>query len=90
MRFAAAWTEKEDVSRGENGREYTLYTRASARADGRKRERENDAGMCDATRPRERDDAFLFHRAVETRACHGGGVGGCGGCAREGEDEKRG
>lgn len=43
-------------------------------------------------RARERDGAFLFHRTVETRACHGGGVGGgCGGSsAREGKDEKRG
>lgn len=72
--------------------------RVYTRADGQEREEERDcdAGMRDATRrdarARERDGAFLFHRTVETRACHGGGVGGgCGGSsAREGKDEKRG
>lgn len=80
--IASTWTEKEDVSDG-----------IRAQMEERERERQRKSERCgvrDATWARERDGAFLFHRTVETRACHGGGVGGCGDCAREGEDEKRG
>lgn len=73
--------EKEDVSRGTGENNAYVHARMA----------ERDAGVRDATRVRERDDAFLFHRTVETHACHGGGVGGCVvACAREGEDGKRG
>lgn len=47
---------------GNPGENIHIYTRA----DGRERERER-CGVRDATRAGERDDAFLFHRTVETR-----------------------
>lgn len=76
------------MGREEPGR--TVYTgRGTHGAEGGERERRAEVACATRLRERERerDGAFLFHRTVETRACHGVEVGGerRGGCAREGE-----
>lgn len=49
------------------------YTRDVHMAQGK---RERRRGGVQRVHGRERDGTFLFHRTVETRACHGGEVGG--------------
>lgn len=79
--------EKEDGNRGERERiQRRMHTREW------EGEREREMPGCATRRGRENETMhFLFHRTVETHACHGGGVGGCVvavACAREGGRRK--
>lgn len=87
--YRAGQTEKEETSKGETERPVYTYTTWQGGV------REGERGGHESRRnaEREQDGTFLFHRTVETRACHGGRVGGEVAVARaraRGQDEKRG
>lgn len=75
--YRAGWTEKEKTSKGETvggGKGDGVHVRHMAEGM-REGKRERNVGRA-MQHWRERASIFLFHRTVETRACHGGRVGG--------------